>query len=151
MAEAQGMPFTDDEIREQSQLNGQAFAVAFVAYARTRGEAPTAAARWLGQSLAATWTASGVAGAAAAMRAAALNVVSLGGELRNLSGDERRAEATVAGGPDRNLMALFDLRPEEADALFEAFVPIGEQLGLQFTWRREGETITMVFQQVGNA
>ena len=151
MAEAQATPFTDDEIGEQSQLNGEAFAVAFVAYARTRGEAPTEAARWLGQVLAATWTAAGVAGAAAAMRAAALNVVSLGGELRSFSGDDRRAEASVAGGPDPTILALFDLRPEEADALFEAFVPIGEQLGLRFAWRREGETITMVFTQAGSA
>jgi len=151
MADARAVPFTDDEVHAQAVGNANVFALALVAYARTQGQAPAAVARWLGQRLAPGWSEEGIDGARAAARTAALNVVSLGGELRSLSGDERQAEATVTGWPEAELLGVFSLSQEEADTLQEAFVPIGERLGLRFAWRREGETLTLSFTQAESA
>lgn len=147
MVEGAGAAFTEEEACAQAKGNANVFALALVAYARERGQQPAEAARWLGQTLAPGWSDEGIQDARAAIRAAALNVVSLGGQLRSLSGDERQAEATVTGWPDAELVAMFDLSREEADALHQAFEPIGERLGLHFTWRRAGDTITMRFEQ----
>ncbi len=152
MAEAtRDTGFTTEEVCDQAQGDATAGGLALLAYARERGETPEAAAAWLGRTFAPGWEESRGQGARHAMRWVALNVASLGGEVRSLSGDERRAEATVAGWPGEENLAFFRLGQAEADALYGVFGPIAEHLGLRFEWRRAGDAVTLAFEQAGAA
>jgi hypothetical protein len=37
------------------------------------------------------------------------------------------------------------LSQQEADMLYALFTPIAERLGLAYTWRRDGDAVTMTF------
>jgi hypothetical protein len=37
------------------------------------------------------------------------------------------------------------LSQQEADLIYGLFSPIGERLGLAYTWRRDGDDVTMTF------
>ena len=78
---------------------------------------------------------------------AALTIASAGAEVRRVAGDAARAEATVAGWPAAEVAAFFGLEPAEADAFYEVFGPIATGLGLRYGWRREGDAITLAFDQ----
>ena len=150
MADAgQDGEFTAEEICNQAKGNASAGGLALLAYAREQGESPTAAAAWVGRTFAPGWEAERGKGARVAARWAALNVVSLGGALRSLTGDEVRAEATVTGWPGQEDLDFFKLTREEADALYGVFGPVAEFLGLRYAWRREDDTVTMTFERAG--
>jgi hypothetical protein len=78
-------------------------------------------------------------------RAAALNVVSGGGELVSLEGDDERAEAVVTGWSGPQTLAAFGLTRAEADTFLDAFGPIAASLGLRFAARREGDHLHLSF------
>ena len=82
-------------------------------------------------------------------RLAALNAVSLGATLRSLSGDDRSAEALVAGWPEEEVLELLGLSREDAERQHDAFGPIMEHLGIRYGWRREGDAVRMTFQRDG--
>lgn len=145
--ENQHMEFTDDEVGDQAKGNAVATMLALFLYAREHGETPETAARWVGKLFALGWTDVQNQAAHHAARLAALNCVSLGATLQSLSGDERRAEVIVAGVPDRETADVFGLNVDEADAIFTIFEPIAYYLGMQYRWQREGDTVTMVFEQ----
>lgn len=139
--------FSDDELRLQAQGNGTAFSLALLRYARDHGETPDAAARWLGTLFAPNWESLQGQGAQAIARAAALNVVSLGGTLHNLTGDEQQAEVTLTDAVDAAYLEAFGLTRAEADALYTVFEPIADALSYALQWERTGETITLIFRQ----
>ncbi len=139
--------FSDEELRLQAQGNGTAFSLALLRYARDHGEAPEAAARWLGTLFAPNWESLQGQGARAIAREAALNVVSRGGTLHELTGDEQQAEVTVTDAVDAEYLEAFGLKRVEADALYTVYEPIADELGYALRWERTGETITLVFRR----
>jgi hypothetical protein len=78
---------------------------------------------------------------------AALNTVSLGATLREFSGDERRADVTVAGWPGEDGLSFFGVSQDEADAMYSVFATVAEYLGLQYQWQRRDDAVTMTFEQ----
>lgn len=78
---------------------------------------------------------------------AALNLSSLGATVYHLAGDERRAEVTMVGGPDKEMLSALGVSLDEADAMFTVFESIADSLGLQYQWQRQGDTVTMVMEQ----
>ena len=147
--ETQTTEFSPEELCAQATGNAIAGALALVRYARELGESPEAVAAWLGHTFAPGWEEVRGQGARTAMRVLALNLVSLGCELRSLSGDEQRAEAVAAGWPGDEHLTFFGVSQKEADALFGVFRPIAEDLGLRYEWRREADTVMMTFEQPG--
>ncbi len=141
--------FTDEEIAIQSMRNARATGLALIVHGREHGETPDQVGRWLGAIFAPGWEEIRGQGARPAARAAARNSVSLGGELRQLSGDEREAQATLAGWPDQAILDYFSVSRDEADALFTVFEPIAEHLGLDYRWQREGDAVTLTFARQG--
>ncbi len=141
--------FTHEEIIDHARANGTALALALIARAREHGEAPEKVARWLGGVFAPEWEQLRGQGARIAVENAALNTISLGASLQDLSGDERHGEATVADWPGEAMLSMFGLSQDEADVMFAVFEPIAEQLGLEYRWQRQGDSVTMTFEQGG--
>jgi len=138
--------FTAEEICAQAKGNaGNAILLVLVS-ARERGESLAEAARFVGRTFAPSWDEGRGKGALVIARAAALNAVTCGAQLRRLDGDVRRAEATVAGWPSEQDLAYFRLTQEDADALNALYGPIAEGLGLHYAWRRDGDQVTMSFE-----
>ena len=79
-------------------------------------------------------------------RTAALNAVSVGGQLRSLSGDDTRAEVLIVGWPEEELLGMLQLTQGDGDRLWNAFDPIMKYLGIRYAWQREGETVRMTFE-----
>ncbi len=143
----QGVEFTPEEICTQATGNAIAGGLALVRYARELGESPEVVAAWLGRTFAPGWEEMRGQGALNTMRTLALNLVSLGCDVRSLTGDERRAEAVAAGWPGDDNLMFFGVSQNEADALFGVFGPIAQDLDLRYDWQREGDTVRMTFEQ----
>ena len=137
--------FTAEEVCAQARGNASALILVLLAYARNRGDDPAAAARFVGERFAPSWDGLRGEGALAAARAAALNLVTGGAELRVLAGDGDRAEATVAGWPGEEDLAFFGLTRADADAFHGVFGAAAERLGLRFAWHRDGDAVALAF------
>ena len=137
--------FTPEEICEQAKGNVGALSLLLLAYARDRGQPLEEAAQFCGRVFAPGWDELPARDARTAVRWAALNMVSGGGELRRLEGDARHAAAVVGRWPQEEDLAFFGLSQQEADTFYGLFTPIAERLGLAYSWRRDGDDVTMTF------
>src|SRR5215213_3370483 len=137
--------FTPEEICEQAKGNVGALSLLLLAYARDRGQQLEEAALFCGRIFAPGWDEVPARDARTAVRWAALNMVSGGGELRRLEGDARHAAAVIGRWPLDEDRAFFGLSQQEADMLYALFTPIAERLGLAYTWSRDGDAVTMTF------
>jgi hypothetical protein len=137
--------FTSEEICEQAKGNVGALSLLLLAYARDRGQPLEEAAQFCGRVFAPGWDELPARDARTAVRWAALNMVSGGGELRRLEGDARHAAAVVGRWPQEEDLAFFGLSQQEADTFYGLFTPIAERLGLAYSWRRDGDDVTMTF------
>src|SRR5215211_9180508 len=137
--------FTPEEICEQAKGNVGALSLLLLAYARDRGQPLDEAARFCGRVFAPGWDEVPARDARTAARWAALNMVSGGGELRRLEGDAREAESVIGGWPPAEDLGFFGLSQQEADMFYALFIPIAERLGLAYSWRRDGDDVTMTF------
>jgi hypothetical protein len=91
--------FTPEEVCEQAKGNVGALSLLLLAYARDRGQPLDEAAQFGGRVFAPGWDEVPARDARTAVRWAALNMVSGGGELRRLEGDARQAAAVVGRWP----------------------------------------------------
>lgn len=139
--------FTNDEILEQAKGNAAAAGLALLRYAREHGETPESVARWLGTLFAPSWEDVQGQGARQAAQSAALNTVSLGATVQAFEGDESRAAVTVVGWPEHEMLEAFGLSQEDGDAMHSVFAPVADYLGLQYHWHRDGDAVTMTFEQ----
>ena len=139
--------FTDDAIVAQAKRHATASCLALLRYAREQGNTPESAARWFGTLCAPAWEDVRGQGARQAAHWAADSMVSLGATAREIAGDERRADVTVAGWPGDETLSFFGVSQYEADAIFSVFAAIAEYLGLQYRWQRQDDAVTMTFEQ----
>lgn len=146
--EQQG-PFTGEEICRQAGINATGMSLGILAHARKHGESAESAVRWLGAIFAPGWERIKGEGAFAAMRLAALNVVSVGAPLRALSGDEQRAEATFGEWPTDDELAFFGISRQDSDAMYAIFEPIAESLGLAYHWERRDDEFVLTMESRG--
>ena len=137
--------FTSEEICEQAKGNVGALSLLLLTYARDRGQPLEEAVRFFGRTFAPGWDEVPARDARTAVRWTALNMVTGGGELRRLEGDARHAESVIGRWPLNEDLAFFGLSQQEADAFYGLFAPIAERLGLTYTWRRDGDAVTMTF------
>jgi hypothetical protein len=137
--------FTPEEICEQAKGNVGALSLLLLSYARDRGQSLDEAAGYFGRVFAPSWDEVPARDARTVARWAALNMVTGGAELRRLEGDARHAESVVARWPLDEDRGFFGLSQQEADMFYALFTPIAERLGLAYTWRRDGDDVTMTF------
>lgn len=135
--------FSPEEIAQAAQNNVNLFCFAVVAYAKAHDLSPAESWAFIGRHFALGWE-QGLTITEIAHRAAR-NMVSAGGTLQALSGNEAQAVAIMAGWPNAKAFDRFGLTPAEADTVFDIFTPIAASLGCRYQWQRQGDTITMTF------
>jgi hypothetical protein len=74
-------------------------------------------------------------------------MVSVGGTLESLSGDEARAEAIIADWPSPDLLQAFGVSLADVDRMYAVFQPIADLLELRYEWRRQGDRVTLSLSQ----
>ena len=80
-------------------------------------------------------------------RIAALNLVSVGGTLRLLSGDDTHAEVLVADWPSAEVLSELGLTRSDSEPLWHIFRPIMEHLGIRYAWQRQDDAVRMTFER----
>lgn len=74
-------------------------------------------------------------------------MVSVGGTLHSLQGNDTHAEVLIAEWPaDEDLS---ELRPTQSDSepLWNIFLPITEYLGIHYAWQRQDDAVMMTFER----
>jgi len=134
--------FTLEQIRHQAQENALAFLLASVVYFKEQGNSPQQFMAVVGNTLTSRWKDLKGHGAQVVMDTLALHIVSLGGTLVGMDGNDALAFATFAHVPSYDLLKSFDLSRDEADTIWDIFKPIMASLNLEYEWSREQEEVT---------
>jgi hypothetical protein len=139
--------FTNEEVLQQAKANAQALSLVTTGYFKEKGLPVDEFWSFVGEKFTLGWDPLKGKGARVAMRTFALNMVSVGGTLESLSGDEAQAEAVVSGWPSPDLLQAFGGSQSDIDRMYAVFGPIAELLGLQYEWRRQGDRVTLILSQ----
>jgi hypothetical protein len=152
MTDAADTRFTTEELLSSAQGNATAFVLATMAYLKEHGLAVEDFVRFFGSKFAPGWEELRDQPLAVA-RTVARNAVSVGGTLRSLSGDERRAEVIIGGWPDEELLGTLGLEREEGEAMWDSFDPIMEHIGIRYSWaheEKEDGAVRLTFERRGD-
>jgi hypothetical protein len=139
--------FTSDEVLQQAKANAQALSLVTLGYIKEKRLPTDEFWSFVGEKFTLGWDSLKGKGARAAMRIFALNMVSVGGTLESLSGDEARAEAIIADWPSPDLLQAFGVSRDDVDRMYVVFEPIADLLGLRYEWHRQGDRVTLVLAQ----
>lgn len=145
MSDEMNNMFTSEQLMNQAQGNATAIGLATVAYLRDNNLNVNEYSLSVGQRFAPGWAGMQDRGARNIAQAAALNMVSVGGTLESFSGDDSRAEAVISGWPEADLLAFFGLDYADFESFWNVFQPIADSLGVQYSWQRQGDRVTMTF------
>ncbi len=141
--------FTYEQIRHQAQENAIAFLLASVVYFKEQGRPPHEFIASVGNTLVPVWKKLKGHEALVVMDALALHMVSLGGTIVAMKGNDDLAFATFARVPSSDLLKIFGLSRDEADAIWDIFKPIATFLNLEYTWSREQDEVTLKLSRTG--
>ena len=139
--------FTRDELLEQAKMNAQALSLVAIGYIKEKRLPLDEFWSFVGEKFTLGWESVQGKGARVAMRMFALNMVSVGGTLQSLSGDEARAEAIIADWPSPDLLQAFGVSRGDVDRMYAVFQPIADLLELRYEWRRQGDRVTLSLSQ----
>ena len=134
--------FTFEQIRHRAQENALSFLLATVVYFKEQGRTPHQFIDSLGSTLAPGWRDLKGHGAQVVMDTLALHVVSLGGTLVAMAGDDEMALATFSHVPSSDALKLFGLSRNDADAIWDIFKPAAASLNLWYAWSRQQDEVT---------
>ena len=143
MSDQMKTAFAPEQIRKQAQANLGLLLLAVVAYLKERGLPVREYCSYVGRRITPLWR--DVTTATDLAKWAALNVVSAGGNLRSLSGDESRAEALTTGWPSEKALSLFGITQEDADPIWDTMQTIADSIGFTYEWHRQGDEFAMTF------
>jgi hypothetical protein len=139
-----GHEFTSEQLYQQAQGNLTAFIVGTMAYLKEQGRTPEEWVTFIGKRFAPGWE-SDKGRAKAAMQSVVLNLLSAGGSLHSLTGDDAQAEAVIADWPSADVLEFFGLSLEDVDPIHTIFTPIAASLNLRYEWHRAGNQVTFRF------
>lgn len=145
MSDPPSTPFSAAQLAEQAQGNVTAFILITLAYLKDRHLSPDEYVTYVGHHFAASWHAVQEHSLVDITRLAALNIVSAGGLLQSLSGDDTHAEAVVTGWPAAEWRAAFGLTLDDLDPFWNIYQPIADELGLKYSWQRHDDAVTLRF------
>jgi len=143
--------FSSEQIGEQAQGNATALTLATISYLRDQDLAVEEYVAYVGRQFARGWAEMQSQPPKDIAQMAALNMVSVGGTLESLSGDETQAQAVILGWPSADSLRYFSLDQSDTDSLWNIFQPIAESLDLDYGWNRQGDEVTMTFSRRSNA
>ena len=136
--------FTPEQISNQSEINVNYLCHGAVAFLKENNLPMDEFWAFVGTKFTAGWKQGLPANTVAAL--AALNVVSGGGKLLSLVGNDAKAEAKVQW-PHSDTLEFFNLSQEDSDTMFHIFGPIANSLGYKYEWQRHADEVTMIFSQ----
>jgi hypothetical protein len=139
--------FTKDEVLQQAKANAQALSLVAIGYMKEKGLPLDEFWSFVGEKFTLGWDSLKGKGARVAIRVFALNMVSVGGTLESLSGDEARAEAVIANWPSPDLLQAFGVSGGDVDRMYAVFKPIADLLELGYEWHRKGGRVTLILSQ----
>jgi hypothetical protein len=137
--------FTPEQIANQAEGNATALALATIAYLRDHSLDIYEYCASVGRQFAPGWAELQGQTMKDIAQAAALNMVSVGGTLQSLSGDDSQAQAVILGWPSEDDLTFFTLDYADIDPFWNIFQPIAESLGVHYAWKRQGDKVTMIF------
>jgi hypothetical protein len=143
MSELSETTFTPEEISLVAQGNVAWLCLAAISYLKENNLSVDDFWAYVGEKFAPSWK-QGMPLKTIAL-SAARNMVSAGGELVSISGDEASVKAVVAGWPGAEDLEYFDLSQEDADSLWNIFAPIAKYLDCSYKYQRQGNEVTMTF------
>lgn len=135
--------YTADEIREHATDNLPGFTLKTLVFLRQRG---TPWDEWVGfiqESFAPGWEEERGTGAVTLARKFSKDLVSFGGELRSRSGDDEKAEFSVAW-PPKDQVEWAGLSWDEVDFPLRIKVHIAQHLGLRAQLSTSGDERRLV-------
>ncbi|GAC1346717.1 MAG: hypothetical protein NVSMB27_10790 [Ktedonobacteraceae bacterium] len=138
--------FSFEQIRHQAQENALAFLLASVVYFKEQDLSQFIAG--LGNTLAPGWKDLKGHGARVVMNTLALHIVSLGGTIVGIAGDDDLAYATFAHVPSSDVLKFFGLTRDEADAIWDIYKPMASSIKLWYTWSRQQNEVTFKLSRV---
>ncbi len=143
--------FSKEKIPEWSMENAKALCLASMCFAKENGLSPAQFWASIGKQYARGWESMKGKPLTEVANHIALNVVSVGGTLLSITGDESTATTVFKDWPSEGLLTFFGLSQAEADETWSIFGPITESLGLSYQWRREGDQVmaTVMRQEQG--
>jgi hypothetical protein len=133
--------------KAQGQLN--ALVLGMLAYLKAHDLAADEWMAFLGGRLAQGWDPELTA--VEFIREEATFLISIGCDLRSLSGDRSQAEATFRSWPpdadwtSEGFLSFWELSQEEVDVIWDMYAPVADRLGLDYRWRRAGDQVTLTF------
>ena len=145
MSDATPAAFSAEQLAEQARDNVTAFILITLAYLKDCHLSPGEYVTYVGQRFASSWHDVQGQPLVDITRLAALNIVSSGGVLQSLSGNDLQAEAVVTGWPSEEWRAVFGLTLDDLDPFWNIYVPIADYLGLKYSWQRQEDAVTLRF------
>jgi hypothetical protein len=147
VSDAMNTEFSSEELLSQAQGNATALALAAIAYLRDQNLPADEFFKFVGRRFAPGWEELRGRSTEDVARTVALNMVSVGGSLRSLSGDENHAEVLIAGWPASETLSELEVTQSESDALWHIFDPITEYLGIRYAWQRQDEAVKITLER----
>lgn len=140
---------TTEEKLQRARGQFNAMVLGMLAYLRERGVAIDACMAFVGGRIAQGWDPE--LAAIEFLKEEAMFLISVGCDLRKLSGDAHEAEAVFRSWPPdadwttEGFLSFWKLGQEDADLIWEMYRPIANRLGLDYQWHRTGGEVTMTF------
>ena len=134
--------FTYEQIRHQAQEDALAYLLTSVVYFKEQNRPPHEFITFVGNTLVPVWKKLKGHDTLVVMDALALHMVSLGATIVSMKGNDELVFATFARVPSSDLLKIFGLSRDEADAIWNIFKPIATFLNLEYTWSREQDEVT---------
>ena len=141
--------FTHEQIRHQAQEDALAYLLASVVYFKEQRRSPQEFIAAVGEALVPLWKKLKNHEVPVVMDALALHMVSLGARLVATEGNDDLAFATFAQVPSFDLLKIFGLSRDEADAIWDIFKPIATFLNLEYSWSRQQDEVTLKLSRPG--
>ena len=134
--------FTLEQIRHRAQENALAYLLASIVHFKEQGRSPHQFIEAVGNTLAPAWRDLKGHGARVVMDMLALHIVSLGGTLMAMAGDDEIVHATFTHVPTSDVLKFFGLSRSDADAIWDIFRPAMASLNLWYAWSRQQDEVT---------
>ena len=136
--------FTMEQICEYAKDNAEGIILATISYLNSKGVDTDEWIAHVGEKFAPGWDSMKDENVLEVGREAALNWISCGANLVSLSGDDTYAEA-ILEWPSEDSVTYFGISEDDGHKINNVFIPITKYLGLNFTWKSEGNQFKILF------
>jgi hypothetical protein len=139
--------FTLDQVLDASQDNLNSMSFVTIAFLKENNLSPIDLWHFTGKRFAQQWELG--MDAMQVAEGAAINWISAGAKLVEISGDPTRGTVVLSGWPPVKVMEKYIVQPEDAEKMLEIMRPIAERLGFDYEWKREDERIIQIYTKKG--